>query len=325
MTLAELHAMKKQQKTSQTNGIGTQGWQEFLVSKKELLDKYEAAKSRSINRPVRTEHGNVAEAAYREWLSEFLPGRYAVTSGYIISAGYSSRTKLKHFDVIIYDRLESPVLWHSNNPDSSPSGRERAIPVEYVLHVAEVKAKLTKKSVNEAAKKLDELSPLLSGVNSDTPFGAVYLPNHFTCSIVFFEVDEKTQEKHDDLLQLVRPGMRGYCGGIILKSPDGNVFKTAKIFPTRSKKHMKPSESPRSPYDPHVRLGGYWIWSGFSFNDEYYGVQWDWQENHFIDFMYGLIRMLSGDYSVGAFSWYVRYFPGSDSPNYQGIPSPLES
>jgi hypothetical protein len=36
------------------------------------------------------------------------------------------------FDVIIYDALESPVLWIEDNPDNSSGGRSLAIPVEHV-------------------------------------------------------------------------------------------------------------------------------------------------------------------------------------------------
>ena len=43
-----------------------------------------------------------------------------------------------HFDVIIYDELDAPVLWIEDTPDASPQGRSLAIPVEHVRGVLEV-------------------------------------------------------------------------------------------------------------------------------------------------------------------------------------------
>lgn len=271
--------------SEETNRIGSQGWEEFLGSKQELLDVYETAKRQDKNHPVKVEHGNVAEEAYRAWLAGFLPKRYGVTSGFIISAGYSDRIKLKHFDVIIYDQLEAPVLWHSNNPGKSSSGKERAIPVEFVLHVAEVKAKLTKKSAKDATEKLKELLPLLSKlVDESNLSSSTFLPNKFTCSVVFFEVDNAVQEKHGDLIDLIKPHIRGYIGGIILKSPDDNNQKTAQILPTASKTKKNSYEPQLFQDNPLMRLGGYWVWAEEPIDGLYYGVQWDWQENHFTDF-----------------------------------------
>ena len=53
-------------------------------------------------------HGKVAAASFREWLVGFLPKRFGVTSGYVISPGSASDEKKPHFEVIIYDALESP-------------------------------------------------------------------------------------------------------------------------------------------------------------------------------------------------------------------------
>lgn len=120
-----------------------QGWKQFLTSRKEMLDAFDRARERSRVHEVESFHGKVAEAGLRKWRSGFLPKRYGVTPGYIVSLGLKSGHKTPHFDVIIYDQLESPVLWVVDSPDISPQGRSLAIPVEHVRCVLEVKASLS--------------------------------------------------------------------------------------------------------------------------------------------------------------------------------------
>src|SRR5438445_1384967 len=93
-----------------------QGWKQFLTSRKEMLDAFDRAREKAKSHEVETYHGKVAEAVFRKWLSDFLPKRYGVTAGYIISQGLSSKEKAPHYDVIIYDALNSPVLWVEEDP-----------------------------------------------------------------------------------------------------------------------------------------------------------------------------------------------------------------
>jgi hypothetical protein len=105
----------------QPKRLGTLGWQSILTVKDELLYKYKLAQRYSKNHSVQVHHGKVAEAVFRQMLGEFLPKRYGVTAGYITSQSLdiSSDDKISHFDVIIYDQLESPVLWIEKSPDST--------------------------------------------------------------------------------------------------------------------------------------------------------------------------------------------------------------
>jgi hypothetical protein len=82
-----------------------------------------------------------------------------VTSGYVIPdlLAVSPRYDLPHFDVIIYDALEAPVLWVNAHPDQSALGQRRAIPAKHVRAVLEVKATLTRKHVKDARAKLNTL------------------------------------------------------------------------------------------------------------------------------------------------------------------------
>lgn len=139
----------------------SQGWKQFLMARKEMLDAFDRAGEKARSHEVETFHGKVAEAEFRKWLSSFLPKRYGVTSGYIVSAGLKSTDKTPHFDVIIYDQLESPVLWVEDTPDVSSQGRSLAIPVEYVRGVLEVKSSFSPRTVNDAIGHLKDLLPLM--------------------------------------------------------------------------------------------------------------------------------------------------------------------
>ena len=118
------------------------GWKEFHRNRKDILDEFDRAKEYNSSRPVKTEHGLAGEAALRTWLSAYLPGRFGVTSGYVIPDVVVASYELYHFDVIIYDAMASPVLWIDGNRDSSDQGKKRAIPAKHVRSVFEVKASL---------------------------------------------------------------------------------------------------------------------------------------------------------------------------------------
>jgi len=62
--------------------------------------------------------------------------------------------------VIIYDKLEAPVLWVEDTPDVSEQGRSLAIPVEYVRCVLEVKSTFSSSNVRAAMAHLKDLRPL---------------------------------------------------------------------------------------------------------------------------------------------------------------------
>jgi hypothetical protein len=196
--------------------MGTQGWRQFLTNRTEMLTSFDKARVHSAADEVETDHGRVAEAEFRKWLEEFLPKRFAVTSGYILSQGKSERDKLPHYDVIIYDQLESPVLWIKDNPDQSQAGLSKAIPCEYVNAVIEVKSTLDSTTASMVADHLYDLETLLSDVDNSAAKYKRYLPEDVVLLAVFFECRlQNPKEALNKLNRLIR--LRGYMGGIVLR------------------------------------------------------------------------------------------------------------
>jgi len=162
-----------------------QGFTQFLTARREMLDNYDKAKTQSKKHKAATYHGNAAEAYFRKWLIDFLPKRYGVTSGYIVSQGLSNDDKVPHYDVIIYDQFEAPILWVEETPDHSKGGRSLAIPAEYVMAVLEIKSTLTTTSINKSIKQLEELKPLMIGLDHPSAAYKQFLPAQFFCSLIF--------------------------------------------------------------------------------------------------------------------------------------------
>jgi hypothetical protein len=208
---------------------GHQGWQQMLNWKRELLSAYDRARHYARGHEVETYHGIVAEAHFRNWLSEFLPKKYGVTAGYIVSQGAPAGEKTPAFDVIIYDQLESPVLWVETHPDVSPQGKMRALPAEYVKAVIEVKAALTTASAKDAVEHLADLKPIMGADEPDAPFKC-HLPPDFTCWAVFFDLRQKEQTQFGALNHLADAiPLRGFIGAFVLRGEGLDEVKSGEV------------------------------------------------------------------------------------------------
>lgn len=206
-----------------SNGLdisgATQGWQQILTARQKMLNDFDVAKTQAQSHKITVSHGFTAEAAVREWLTGFLPKRYGVTAGYIISPGLSASVKAPHFDVIIYDQLESPVLWIEEHGGTSPQGRVLAIPVEYVKCVIEVKSALSATTLRDAIEKLQDLKPLMSGYDTPGSRYKVHLPPEFSCAPLFFELRQSEAGKREILEgYLEGRDLRGFYCGIVLRA-----------------------------------------------------------------------------------------------------------
>ena len=214
--------------------VGTLGWKQFIAAKRGMIDKYDRAKEIDKSHKTPVYRGLVAESVFRVWLSQFLPKKLGVTSGYIISQVEPDTKKLSHFDVIIYDQLNSPVYWTEDISGLGISGQSQAIPVEYVLAVIEVKASLTPNSAKNAIEHLCELKPYTDSLDDSHAFPKRFLPKEFCCAVVFFEFGRDYENKR--VGQSLRQGgdLRGYLGGIVLR-PNELLSGTVELSYLESK------------------------------------------------------------------------------------------
>ncbi len=197
-----------------------------------MLDAYDAAYEKAKKAKVKVAHGKVAEAKFREWLSNFLPRRFAVTSGYIISQGLSSTEKLPHYDVIIYDQMESPILWIEGSPDTSDRGRSLAIPAEFVRGVVEVKSAFSSSTVKKTIEHLGDLQVLFDGKDKPDDKYKLYLPPQFFCAAVFFDLRSSDSRSKAALRRFAEDEMttrREFIGGLILRGEGHKWPSTARI------------------------------------------------------------------------------------------------
>lgn len=91
-------------------GFNTQGWEQFLTYREDILNAFDRAKPKAKIRKVQTYHGEVVEAKFREFLRDFLPNKYEVTSGLVISQGAGDKegaTLYKRHSSISFKVLEA--------------------------------------------------------------------------------------------------------------------------------------------------------------------------------------------------------------------------
>jgi hypothetical protein len=300
--------------------IRVQGWKQFLISKKEMLDAFDRAKEKAKARKVETLHGEVAEAELRKWLSSFLPKRYGVTAGYIVSQWALDHVKLPHFDAIIYDQLESPVLWREDHSDLSPDGFSRALPAEHVYAVIEVKSSLDSSTTAAAIKHLSDLHPLLVSMDAPNMRYRRYLPPDFFTAVVFFELREEHEFSKTALNNLVPPKeLRGYFGGIVLRGENLLPEKCGRVRMFLSETEL---ESPVGKGKKSLLAGPPWPWAdsrAFTTEDYHLGMRitpWSeeevaqyapgshlstmliWGEAEFAQFAFDVVALLKGAYQM---------------------------
>jgi len=276
-----------------TISIPSQGSLQILSERQKLLSQFDIARIHSSGHSVETHHGNVAESAYRNWLSEFLPKRYGVTAGYIISTGIGKQTPLQHFDVIIYDQLESPTLWVEGTADHTQSGRARGIPVEHVRGVLEIKSTFSSQSAKKAIEQLSKLAPMLQGIDAPQERYKLHLPASFFSGVVFFELKENDAKSITPLQNLCQGiGLRGFMGGSVLRGETNTNQSSAQIFCVI---HNEKSEAVSFGDRPLLNNFAISQTQTTSENSEL-GLLLLWSETSFTQFAFDILARLNGTY-----------------------------
>ena len=280
--------------------IPSQGWRQMMTARKELLDNYDRARDQSAAHKVQTYHGIAGEAWVRKWLSEFLPQRYGVTAGYVISSGLPATAKAPHFDVVLYDQLESPVLWVEDTPDRSPGGRARAIPVEHTYCVLEVKAALSARNVTSAIEHLSELKPLMDGFDAPNERYRFHLPPSFHCGLLFFEL-RATDAATEVPLNALKAGaaLRGFFGGMVLRGEGHTEPLTGRLGLTTSAAPLEGTVGPgKENLLAPLPLGS----TTPQADGSHLGTIVMWAEFAFAQFAFDILAMIRGEYDVGRLS-----------------------
>lgn len=147
------------------------------------------------------EFGVYREKIVKNLIEPFLPARFAVGSGFIITSKNHISTQC---DLIIYDKTNTPTI--ENNDE------QRFFPVECVAGVIEVKSKLNKTSLKEALQKLARIKDL----RNDIDINAQY---------VYKNYDDKTP-----LFDTRGSVMNQMTTFLICESIDMNFSQDIKIF-----------------------------------------------------------------------------------------------
>lgn len=280
--------------------LPSQGWKQLLTARMDMLNSFDQAREKAKAHEVEAFHGEVAEAEFRKYLRSFLPNRYGVTSGYIVSSGLKSTEKTPHFDVIIYDQLESPILWVEDCPDVSSQGRSLAIPVEYVRCVLEIKSTFSPKTAGDSIDHLRDLLPLMGGPDEPSQRYKLHLPPTFCCGVVFFDLKHDCQFS-EAALKKIRSGLelRGFVGGMILRGEGHSKPLTGRIFLLRSETPIE-STIGKSKQSLLQQMG--MSQSVQLAQNLHCGTMLTWMEPAFCQFGFDLIAMMQGKYEAGRLS-----------------------
>ncbi|MGH8543564.1 MAG: DUF6602 domain-containing protein [Gammaproteobacteria bacterium] len=114
---------------------------DLMLAKQDEMEASLSANRRIM--PHEGEKGAAAELRWREMLSSYLPRRYSVRNGFVVDhVGAVS----EQIDVIVHDAQYSPFLFQA--------GTSCFVPAESVYAIFDAKQEISKKTLEEAGKKV---------------------------------------------------------------------------------------------------------------------------------------------------------------------------
>lgn len=277
----------------------------FFAMRSQLLADFEVAKLRSSDDPVKVEHGNVGETQVRNWLKEFLPKKFGVCKGYIITSNLQYDGPLEEWDIIIFDELESPILFTKGQGNGGE--RTRAIPIEYVRGVIEVKSNLNVESAKKATKKMKKLEKFIGENNSENY--PTYLTNPFISSMIFLEVNIDKFTTYRKALNIIseinKEDKVPFIGALVLKSSKNSEHSGYLQGTIGDLKAINTLEQPV-----------FEMSNIFQFKNEQYGCFGStigYTKNSFPDFTFDLLNYLNGKKNNLKSSFYGQDFQDPSS------------
>lgn len=287
-------------------GIGrAQGYRQFLQAKRRMLAEFDVARTHGKLHEVETWHGVVAEGLFRRWLADFLPWRFGVTSGYIISQNRFEDERAPHFDIIIYDRLNAPTLWIEEHPEVTEAGKSRAIPAECVKCVFEVKSRFRRDTVQAAVGHLMDLKPLFRKPSIEDRY-ASWLKDDFFCGVIFFELAQADVHDAAAVKAMLPEGLpKGFLGGIILRGEGASDPEaSARIRLVNSAEAGSGSDILQGSIRTLLQYAVYVETTARHVEPEYpyLGVSMTWFPHVFSEFAFDIIALLTGTYRSGFLS-----------------------
>ena len=191
----------------------------ILAERIKLLASYDAAKVQVVDDAVKVDHGHVAEELFRNYLDRFLPKKYGVAKGHIITRDLTYEGGLEEWDVIIYDALEAPVLYVRDGLGDTP---KLGIPVQYVKAVLEVKATMNQANAKKVTTKLLKLGQFKRTDDVVDEDAGDCLPEGFFSKAIFFETATKDKTDYVNCLNKLQPlnvnKFAKFGGALILRS-----------------------------------------------------------------------------------------------------------
>jgi hypothetical protein len=209
---------------------------------------------------------------------------------------------LEEWDVIIYDALESPILYTKGDPESE---LKQAIPVEHVRGVIEVKATLTPENAEKATSKLLKLRQFIDPASSPEYPTTLQFP--FISTTIFMEPKVRSLNEYRRALDAFIPLYAGgvtltYLGALILRSHT-NPTHVGYITAMRS-------DTPMGMNEDVFELS-----SEYRFPDGSFGKLGclTWGVNNYPSYIFDLLACLRGTKTMKASSFY-----GLDFENTKG-------
>jgi hypothetical protein len=131
-----------------------------------------------LNNPHAAEGGAEAEIILMEFFKDRLPRRFGIESGIVIG---SDGAVSKQTDLIIYDALNSPV--YRKGP------KVHILPRDNVAAIIEVKSKLNKDQLKDAAEKISSVKRIkpspISNVDQPVTFSDLIIANTLGCVFAY--------------------------------------------------------------------------------------------------------------------------------------------